>query len=170
MDSIEFEFGSAKNIPLANKKEYLEMTIQALEKFNRNLSWHLFFKLNPHLVTKGKETFGFNSNRAPPPVKELVEFRKDLVKLIQNIKFRKRSNQFLTTLKKEMRKISDQKELIVPADKTTNKYLLPPGKYMDLLEREIQKNYKKEYPENVEKVNVDLKNSCQRPRYWRQNV
>ena len=41
MDSIDFEFGSAKNIPLASKKEYMEMMIQALEKFNKNVSWHL---------------------------------------------------------------------------------------------------------------------------------
>ena len=52
MDSIEFEFGSSKNIPLASRKEYMEMMIQALEKFDRNLSWHVFFKLNPpRLVT-----------------------------------------------------------------------------------------------------------------------
>ena len=38
MDSIEFEFGSEKNIPLASRKEYMEMMIQALEKFNRNIS------------------------------------------------------------------------------------------------------------------------------------
>ena len=66
MDSIEFEFGSAKNIPIATKKEYLEMIIQAMEKFNSNLSWHVFFKLNPQITSKGIETFGFNSARAPP--------------------------------------------------------------------------------------------------------
>ena len=153
MDSIKFEFGSAKNIPLANKKEYFEMMIQALEKFNRNLSWHLFFKLNPHLVSKGRETFGFNSSRAPTRMKELKEFEKDLVKLFQSIKFRKRSNQFLTTLKKEMEKILDKKELIVPADKTSNKYLVPPKKYLNMLEKEIQKNYKKEDLQNVKIVN-----------------
>ena len=71
MDSIEFEFGSSKNIPLASRKEYMEMIIQALEKFNRKISWHVLFKLNPHLVSKGKETFGFNSCKAPPRMKEL---------------------------------------------------------------------------------------------------
>ena len=152
MDSIEFEFGSEKNIPLASKKEYMEMMIQALEKFNRSISWHVFFKLNPHLVSKGKETFGFNSSRAPPRLKELKEFEKDLVKLIQNIKLRKRSNPFLTTLKKDMSKISDQKDMIIPADKTANKYLVPPNRYMNMIDREIQKSYKKENSENVKKV------------------
>ena len=127
MDTIEFEFGSSKNIPLASRKEYMEMLIQALEKFNRNLSCHVLFKLNPNLVSKGIETFGFNSNRAPPRMKELKDFENDLVKLSQNLKFRKRSNPFLTTLKREINKISDQQKLIVSADKTTDKYLVPPG-------------------------------------------
>ena len=128
MDSIEFGFGSEKNIPLASTKEYMEMMIHSLEKFNKSLSWHIFFKLNPHLVSKGKETFGFNSSRAPPRLKELKEFEKDLVRMIQNIKFRKRSNSFLTTLKREIWKVSDRKEMIIPVDKTTNKYLVPPDK------------------------------------------
>ena len=155
MDSIEFEFGSAKNIPIANKKEYMEMIIQAMEKFNSNLSWHVLFKLNPHLVSKGIETFGFNSCRAAPRMKELKEFEKDLVKLVQNGKFRKRSNPFLKTLKKEVSKISDQKDLIIPADKTSNRYLVPPGKYLGLMDKEIQKSYKKETPEKVEAVNKE---------------
>ena len=155
MDSIDFEFGSAKNIPLASKKEYMEMMIQALEKFNRNVSWHVLFKLNPHLVSEAKETFGFHSCRAPPRMKELKEFEKDLVKLVQNIKMRKRSNPFLTTLKKEINKISDQKDMIIPADKTTNRYLVPPKKYLELIDKEVQKSYKKENPQNVKKVDIE---------------
>ena len=131
------------------------MMIHALEKFNRNISWHVFFKLNPHLVSKGNETFGFNSCRAPPRVKELKEFEKDLVKLVQNIKMRKRSNPFLTTLKKEILKISDQKDMIIPADKTANRYLVPPNKYLEMIDKEVQKCYKKENPQNVKKVDVE---------------
>ena len=88
-------------------------------------------------------------------MKELKSFEKDLVRLVQNIKFRKRSNPFLTTLKKEIEKISEQKDLIIPADKTTNRYLVPPNQYMKMLEKEIQKSYKKENQQNVKKVNVE---------------
>ena len=146
------EFGSAKNIPIASKKEYLEMIIQAMEKFNANLSWYVFFKLNPHIVGKGIETFGFRSTRAPPRLKELRDFEKDLVKLVQNVKFRKRSNHFLKALNIEAKRISAQKDLIVSADKTSNRYLVPPEKYLNLLDREVQKNYKKVDPENVKHV------------------
>ena len=86
--------------------------------------------------------------------KELKDFENDLVKLSQNLKFRKRSNPFLTTLKREINKISDQKKLIVSADKTTNKYLVPLDEYMKILDKEIQKNYKKESPQNVKKTQM----------------
>ena len=39
MDPIEFEFGSTKNIPIMKEVEYMEMFIQATEKFYKNFSW-----------------------------------------------------------------------------------------------------------------------------------
>ena len=101
---MNFEF-SPKNIPLGDKKTYFEMMIQAIEKFGRNISWRAFFKLYPNLVTNSKETFGFRSTKAAPRLKQLKDFERDLVKLMQNIKFRKRGNKFLTTLNGEIKKI-----------------------------------------------------------------
>ena len=114
-----------------------------------------FFKLNPHLVSKSKETFGFNSTRAAPKVKELYDFERDLVILLQNIKFRRRSKPFLATLKEEMRRIDQKKELIIPADKTSNNYLVPPEEYKELVNKEIHKKYKKAAPEEIKKVNSE---------------
>ena len=118
MDTMNFEF-SAKNIPIADQRTYKEMMIQAMEKFGRNISWRSFFKLNPGNVPERKETYGFRSTKPAPRLAELKAFEKDLVKLAQGIKFKKRSNKFLTELKKECGKISQQKDLIIPADKTT---------------------------------------------------
>ena len=47
MDPIEFEFGSAKNIPIANEVEYMELFIQATEKFYKNFTWYICRKLYP---------------------------------------------------------------------------------------------------------------------------
>ena len=126
-----------------------------VEKFDRNLSWRAFFKLNPHLVTKSKETFGFNSTRAAPRIKELYEFERDLIKLLQNIRFRRRSKPFLTALKQEIKKINQKEELIIPADKTSNHYLVPADKYKELVDKEIHKKYKKATLDDVKKVNSD---------------
>ena len=138
MDSMNFNF-SAKNIPIANRRTYFEMMIRAVEKFGRNSSWRALFKLNPDIVSRVKETFGFRSTRAAPRIPELKDFEQDLIKMVQSIKFRKRSNPFLENLKKENSKIASQNKLIIPADKTSNNYLVPPKKYKDLMQKEIQK-------------------------------
>ena len=151
MDYMNFDF-SQKNIPLGDRTTYMEMMIKAIEKFGRNLSWRALFKLNPNLVTKAKETFGFRSIRAAPRIKELAAFERDLVSLLQQIKFRKRSTPFLSTLKDEMKKIDEKKELIIQADKTSNHYLVEPEKYKELVNVEIQRNYKKADIKDVEKV------------------
>ena len=152
MDTMNFDF-SAKNIPIANEKVILEMMIHAYEKFNRSITWRSWFKLHPNERPRSKETFDFKSIRAPPHVPELIPFRQALVKMLQKIKFRKRSNTFLSDLDKEIQKIAKQKDLIIPADKTTNNYLVPTKKYRTLIEKEIHKNYKKEDPKNVADVN-----------------
>ena len=151
---MNFEF-SAKNIPIADQRTFKEMMIKAIETFGRNLSWRALFKLNPINVRNCKETYGFRSTKAAPRIAELKDFEKDLVKLLQNIKFRKRSNKFLEELNKQCRKILQQTKLIVPADKTTNNYLVTTEKYKSLVDREIHKNYRKETPQNVEKVNKE---------------
>ena len=71
---------------------------------------------------------------------------------METVKFRKRSNPFLETLKTETKKITSQKNLIIPADKTTNNYLVPPEKYKNMIDKEIQKNYRKENLNNVEEI------------------
>ena len=71
---------------------------------------------------------------------------------MQKIRFRKRSNHFLGTLKKEISKITSQKNLIIPVDKTTKYYLVPPEKYQKMVDKEIHKNYRKENPRIVKRV------------------
>ena len=43
----------------------------------------------------------------------------------------------------------------MPADKTTNNYLVTTENYKSLVNKEIHKNYRKETPKNVEKVNKE---------------
>ena len=103
MDKIVFEH-SLKNIPLGENKVYLEMLLQSIEKFSKNVSWRCFFKLNPHLKSKNKEVYGFKSITPPERIPDLKDFENALANLLKNIKFRKRSKPFLDTLKKEKRK------------------------------------------------------------------
>ena len=126
--------------------------IYAVEKFGKELTWRAWHKLNPNAKTTNKETFDLKSTKAPPNVPELKPFKEGLAKLVKNVKFKERSNTFMSKLNMEIKKISSKKELIVPAGKTFNNYLLPTKTYTDLIEKEIQKNYKKEKVKNVQKV------------------
>ena len=64
----------------------------------------------------------------------------------------KRSNPFLTNLKKDINKISEQKDMIIPADKTTNNYLVPPVRYLSMIDKEIQKKKEKKEKKFHEKL------------------
>ena len=45
-------------------------------------------------------TFGINSAKCPPQVKELLAFEEDLIKLVKHIRFRKVNNKFQRRLLK----------------------------------------------------------------------
>jgi hypothetical protein len=132
MDFRTFDF-SQKNVPLGDRTPYMEVMISAIEKFDRNLSWRAFFKLNPHLVSKSKETFGFNYTKAAPRLKNFI--------CLSVIRFRKRSKPFLSSHKKEIKIIEQKKLLIIPADKTSNNHVVPIEKYEELVKKEINKKY-----------------------------
>ena len=151
MDSIRFE-NSDKNIPIHSKQTYCKAFIDAVAKLNRNVRWAALFFLNPSERPQKKENYGFKSIKAAPPVKELKHFEDGLSKLTQNLEFKPRSNQFQAGLKKEINKVNKSNKVYVPADKTSNTYLLEPQKYKDLLDKNVQKDYKKEDPKNIEKV------------------
>ena len=132
MDPIEFEFGSTRNIPIIKEVEYMEMFIQSTEKFYKNFTWYVCRKLYPEWFENIKETFGFNSCKAPPRLMELKEFEKDLAQLVKKVKFRRKSNKFMSVLNMEIQKIARQKKLIIPADKTSNRYLVDHNEYMKI--------------------------------------
>ena len=154
METIVFEH-SDKNIPVSDKKTYLKMFISAVWKFDNNLRWATFFYLNPDMVPPVKNWFGFKSNNPPPHVKELKGFQNDLLKLTENLEFKPRTNDFMEILKEDLAKIDNTDKVIVKADKTTNKYLMEPTEYKELLEKNVQSEYRKEDTKNVDKVVVE---------------
>ena len=86
-------------------------------------------------------------------MEELEPFKNSMIDLIKNIKFETKQNKFQKQLKAEKEDIEKEKKLIIAADKTSNHYRVEPEKYHDLLERNVNKEYKKADLENVKKVN-----------------
>ena len=137
---------SQKNIPTPSKPAYLKCLISKVESLLRRVRWKVFFWENRDKSFDKKESYGFNSENAPPQNEALEEFENAMYDLISNIEFNNKSNAFQRSLKRDILKISKSKDLFVPADKTTNLYAMPPDDYKKLLAENVTKTYKKAEP------------------------
>ena len=62
---------STKNIPIAQPKDYLKCLVEKTESFLRCVRWKAYHFLKPTQPEAAKETFGFNTTKCPPLIKEL---------------------------------------------------------------------------------------------------
>ena len=88
-------------------------------------------------------TFGLNSTKCPPQVKELVAFEEDLIKLVKNLRFGKVGKKFQRTLAKDLKGIPSSNKTLTAADKTSNMYRLSKEEYSNLLQNAISSKYKR---------------------------
>ena len=121
---------SMKNIGIPSRKEYCLQLISSITQFTNRLRWRAHFFKNPN-NKKQKETFGFNSLEAPPPVPELKPLENGLLQIVQNLKFRDNPgrNEFQQKLRKDNTEIRNERKLIIPADKTSNFYKMDKEEY-----------------------------------------
>ena len=77
--------------------------------------------------------------------------------MIRDVEFRRFSNDFQERIKEDVRTIRDTQELIIEADKTSNKYKLPVPEYKRLLDKGIHKEYKKVAPQDLRRANDSQK-------------
>ena len=148
---------SIKDIPVPNKKVYLQILINSVEKFIQNLRWKTLFYLKPS-TKEVKNTFGFKSTKTPPAVPELKPFEDDIIDMMKNIELNNKTNPFQQKLKTEQNNIKEEPKLIIAADKTSNFYKVEPKVYKELVSKNVQKDYKKEKAQNVQKTNKAHKN------------
>ena len=71
-----------KNKPIPNEKSYKLQLIQKAEDFIKKIRWKTIFFMKGGNQTeptahKTGFTFGLNSTKCPPKVKELVQFEED---------------------------------------------------------------------------------------------
>ena len=109
--------------------------------------------MNPPSKTNRKENFGFKSLAPSPFVKELKHFKDGLISLVKDIQFENRHNTFQNKLEKDLKEIKNEKRLFVAGDKSTNFHKMTPQVYKQLLDKSIQKEYKKAPPRTVKSVN-----------------
>ena len=162
---------SMKNIPIQNEDSFLKNFIHRTEDFITRLRWPILFFLKREEEKKKdncddcesdgederKETYGFRSTRIPPPIKEIEEFEQDLWSMVEGIQFNKKRTQFQKRLINEVKEIKKSKNLIIPADKTSNMYEVPVEKYNKLLKDNITKQYKKVDDKVIDDINKEAK-------------
>jgi len=78
--------------------------------------------------------------------------------MVQSTTFKQVNDPFLNKLNDDTKLIKNETKLLIAADKTTNFYKLEPSKYIDLLEQNITKSYKKTNPNTVRDIHKENKN------------
>ncbi len=96
---------STKNIPIVQPKEYLKCLVEKTESFLRRVRWKAYHFLKPTQPEAAKETFGFNTTKSPPPIKELEAFESKMLSLVQRVQFKTHHNKFQNDLSQDLTKI-----------------------------------------------------------------
>ena len=151
------DFGySTKNIPLASKSKYLQTLIDRTQSLKHRMRWKAFFFLQDHDTTSNaKETYSFKSKRPPPHVRALDEFEDNMLNMIQRVEFKTNSttaNNLQAKLDKDVQEIRQDKKIYVKADKTTNHYKVELQDYLNLLQKNVTKAYKKSNKNNPDLI------------------
>ena len=153
MERITFDY-STKNIPVADREQYLTLLIERTEQFVTNLSWRSFFFLNPDARASNVNTYGFRSSKTAPKVLLLKPFIDALFSLIPNIQFRNSPSSFQNKLSKDLENLKKSEKLYVQADKTSNYYLMEKNEYNTLLNKQICSTYKKSNKSQVRRITL----------------
>ncbi len=156
MDKFTFDY-SMKNIAVPKNSEYIKRLIEKVEDFTKRLRWRAHFYLNPESKSKNKETYGFKSAKAPPFMQQLKNFENGMLQLIEEVKFRKINSPLQNKLKRDLKKIESENNILVPADKTNNYYSVTKQQYNTLMKENVTATYKKSTKQSEQTINVDAK-------------
>ena len=146
-----------KNIPIPSDTEYTKRLIEKVEDFTKRLRWRAFFFLNPDSRPSRTETYGFKSLRSPPPIQQLKKFEDDLLKLIEDVKFCATTSKFQNKLRVDSNKIRNEKNILLPADKTNNYYSVTPLQYEKLMKDSVTTTYKRTSTQSEHLINKESK-------------
>ena len=161
MEQQQFDY-SMKNIPIPNKSEYTKRLIDKTENLIKRMRWKAYFFLNPNAKTDRKETYGFNSKKTPPQIKEMIKFEDDLLKLIEQIEFRNTQCPFQSQLRKDVANLKASEHMFVPADKTNNFYKLTSQDYTKLLRDNTTAKYTKTDTTQTDNINAEAKSIAEK--------
>ena len=135
---------SLKNIPIPPNGVYKKRLVEMVEEVIRRMRWKAFFFLRGENgeTQVSEEKYGLKSRKCPPQVNALKAFEEDMLKLIDDLEFKKSNDDFQKTLKADMRRIKKSDAVFVQSDKTRNLYEIDRKQYEKLLHENVTKHYK----------------------------
>ena len=85
----KFNFGySTNNIPIAAERQYKLKVVEKIEAVIKRMRWKgFYFEQNDTHSNSKNIDYGLANNKIPPPMKLLELFKKDLLKIVEKIKF-----------------------------------------------------------------------------------
>ena len=146
---------SLKDIPIPPKRLYLKSLMAKIDDMIARMRWKAHFFLKSNNKEKQTQNYGFKTQRTPPSNATLDNFEWEFTNIVNNIEFRKYTDNFQRKLYKEVSDIRGSKHLLVKADKTKNIYKLKIEEYNKLLESNVTRNYKKVKDKDL-KLEIDI--------------
>ena len=150
---------SWKNIPIPPNDVYKKRLVEMVEDVIRRMRWKAFFFLRGENgeTQVSEEKYGLKSRKCPPQVNALKAFEEDMLKLIDDLEFKKTNDDFQKTLKADMRRIKKSDAVFVQSDKTRNLYEVDRKQYEKLLHENVTKHYKRAPPDAYKSINAAAK-------------
>ena len=159
METLNYNY-SFKNILTPTNTSYQLAFIEKIESVIKRMRWKVHFVLNgDNKENNAKTSFGLKSRYHPPPCTELEHFGKDLINIINNVKFTNNKNSFQKKLRTDITEIKNSRNIYVFADKTNNVYRMPTSEHNKLLKENVTKTYLKA-PEKLQNtINLEAKST-----------
>ena len=156
MDLQNYNY-SMKNVPIPTDEQYQLELLHSIHSVSSRCQWRAAHYLDPNLSRNNKETYGLKTSKAPPLVKELKVFQDGLCDIAKNIKFKRVRNNFLNSLKSDIRSMRQEDRVLVSADKTGNHYWTDIAEYTKHLNNNITKDYMKVDDSVIDDIKLDDK-------------
>ena len=151
-----------KNIPIPSEKLCKMTLLEKVELLVKRmrLEARLFESNN---IRQSNPLYHFFKSIKPPPYhKDLIAFEDNLAKLMQNVTFKRISNNLQDQMKANIDSIKRSKNIYIFADKTNNLYETDAKNYNKLLINNISESYKKSDSAIFNKINREAKNIAER--------
>ena len=79
MEKLNFGY-SLKNITIPDEKSYKLRLLEKIEIFIKKIRWRAIVFINNN---KKDFSYGLKSGRSPPQLKDLIQFKDDLVRIVK---------------------------------------------------------------------------------------